>query len=116
MIQKNHLKYIARRLRNGATEAERKLWQHIRRKQIQNLQFYRQKPLGKYVVDFYCPAERLIIEIDGGQHYENGELIKEDITREEYLKNVLKLRILRFTNTDIMHNMSAVIDKIIETL
>ena len=116
MNQQNHLKYIARRLRNDATEAERKLWQYLRRKQIQNLQFYRQKPLGKYIVDFYCPAKKLVVEADGGQHYESGELIREDITREAYLKNVLKLRVLRFTNTDITHNMSAVIDRIIEVL
>jgi len=115
-MQSNHLKHIARKLRNNATEAERKLWQHLRRKQIKNLQFYRQRPLGKYVVDFFCPAKKLVIEIDGGQHYENGKLIEEDIEREEYLRKVLKLKILRFANTDVMRNMSAVIDKIIESL
>ena len=115
-MQDNRMKYIARKLRNNATESESKLWQYIRRKQIEGLQFYRQRPLGRYVADFYCPAKKLIIEIDGGQHYENGELIKEDIEREKYLKNVLKLKILRFTNTDIAHNISAVIDKIVDSL
>ena len=116
IMQSNHLKHIARRLRNNATDAERKLWQHLRRKQIQGLQFYRQRPLGKYVADFYCPAKKLVIEIDGGQHYENGELIKKYIERENYLKNILKLKVLRFANTDIMQNMSTVIDRIIESL
>lgn len=109
-----NLKYTARKLRNNCTESEFKLWQHLKKKQIKNLQFYRQKPLGKYIVDFYCPAKKLVIEIDGGQHYFEGELVKEDIARENYLKNVLKLKILRFTNIDVLKNMPAVIDKILE--
>lgn len=94
------------------TEAEVRLWQRIRRKQINSLQFYRQKSLGKYIVDFYCPAGKLVIEIDGGQHYESGELIEKDKEREKYLKNVLKLKVIRFTNIDILKNSHSVIDKI----
>ena len=115
-MPENYLKNISRKLRNNSTEAERKLWQHIRCKQIQNLQFYRQRPLGKYVVDFYCPKVKLVIEIDGGQHYFEGNLIADDKVREDFLKNVLKLKILRFTNIDVMKSMSAVIDKIIESV
>ncbi len=98
------------------TKPEVILWKRIRRKQLNNFQFYRQKPLGKYIVDFYCPAKKLIIEIDGGQHYENGELIKNDIERENYLKDALKYNILRFTNDDITKNLNSVIDRIVETL
>ena len=98
------------------TEAEIILWNRLRRKQINNIQFYRQKPLGNYIVDFYCPAKKLIIEIDGGQHYENGEIIKEDKERESFLIQTLKLKVLRFTNTDITKNLASVMDKIIEEL
>ncbi len=98
------------------TEAEVRLWQRIRRKQISNLQFYRQKQIGKYIVDFYCPKKKLVIEVDGGHHYKNGELVKNDSDRENYLKNILKLKIIRFTNDDVMKNIHSVIDKILEEI
>ena len=52
------------------TDAEHRLWFRLRRKQLLGLQFYRQKPIGKYIVDFYAPAVALVIEVDGGQHFE----------------------------------------------
>ena len=64
------LKPLARQLRRGMTDAERHLWAHLRGKQVAGLQFYRQKPLGGYIADFYCAAARLVIEIDGAQHGE----------------------------------------------
>ena len=109
-----NLKNFARKLRKNMTEAEVRLWNQIKGKQIANLQFYRQKPLGNYIVDFYCPAKKLVIEIDGGQHYENGKIIIEDENRERFLKKVLKLRVVRFTNTDVMKNMEGVVNRIIE--
>jgi very-short-patch-repair endonuclease len=64
------LKPFSRNLRNNMTDAERLIWSKIRRKQIGDLQFYRQKNIGHYIiVDFYCPEGKLIVEIDGGQHY-----------------------------------------------
>lgn len=63
------LKPFAGNLRNNMTDAERLIWSKIRRKQIGDLQFYRQKNIGHYIVDFYCPEGKLIVEIDGGQHY-----------------------------------------------
>ena len=98
------------------TEAEVVLWNRIRKKQIKNLQFYRQKPLGNYIVDFYCPAKKLVIEIDGGQHYEDAELTRKDKEREEFLEKILRLKITRFTNIDIMKNLSSVMDKIVESI
>ena len=62
------LKARSRELRSSMTDAEIALWVKLRRKQLHGLQFYRQKPLGKFIVDFYCPAAQLVIEIDGGQH------------------------------------------------
>lgn len=95
------------------TEAEVRLWMKIRRKQINNLQFYRQKPLGKYIVDFYCPAKGLVIEVDGGHHYEE-ENVKKDKERDEYLEKVLKLKVIRFTNRNIFNNIEGVIGRIVE--
>ena len=63
------LKPFARELRKNMTDAELHLWNRVRRKQINGYQFYRQKNIGSYIVDFYCPAAKLIIELDGSQHY-----------------------------------------------
>ncbi|MBP9011503.1 MAG: DUF559 domain-containing protein, partial [Syntrophaceae bacterium] len=60
------LKPAARSLRSNMTDAERLLWSRIRKKQISDVQFYRQKNIGNYIVDFYCPQGRLVIELDGG--------------------------------------------------
>jgi len=112
----SNLKAFSRKLRSTMTEAETRLWNRIRKKQVNNFQFYRQRPLGNYIVDFYCPIKKLVIEIDGGQHYENGEITKEDAEREDFLKETLGLKILRFTNIDVMKNIASVIEKIVDEL
>ncbi|MDD5043462.1 MAG: endonuclease domain-containing protein [Patescibacteria group bacterium] len=104
------LKNASKALRGNMTKTEIILWSKIKNKQINGLQFYRQKPLGKYIVDFYCPTKKLIIEIDGGQHFDKDNIIK-DAEREKYLKQS-GLKILRFTNLDIFYNMEGVIGKI----
>ena len=87
------LVFRSRELRRNMTDAERKLWQGVRGKQIKGLPFYRQKPIGVYIVDFYCPRAGLVIEVDGGQHFEQeGE--KRDRQRDAYLKS-LGLMILK---------------------
>jgi very-short-patch-repair endonuclease len=63
------LKQLSRSLRTNRTDAERLLWSKIRGKQLKGQQFYGQKIVGEYIVDFYCPKSRLVIEVDGGQHY-----------------------------------------------
>ena len=55
------------------TEAEKLLWEKIRGKQLKGYQFYRQKTIGNCIVDFYCPKAKLVIELDGGQHYSSKE-------------------------------------------
>ncbi len=105
-----NLRSISRRLRGRLTDAEKLLWSKVRRKQIKNHQFFRQKPLGGFIVDFYCKEARLVIEIDGGQHYED-ENIKADREREEFLKS-LGLKILRFTNLEVLKNIDGVTAKI----
>ena len=107
------LKIYSQQLRKNSTDAERLLWSKIRRQQLKS-HFYRQKPIGNYIADFYCPSAKLIIEIDGGQHYEQNN-IKADKIRERYF-NRLNLKILRFTNLDILKNIDNVIFKIMEEI
>ncbi|MBT8767197.1 endonuclease domain-containing protein [Metapseudomonas boanensis] len=64
---------LARQLRSQQTDAEQKLWQHLRAKLLQGLRFRRQKPMARYKVDFICQERMLIVELDGGQHLESGE-------------------------------------------
>jgi very-short-patch-repair endonuclease len=104
------LKVPSRHLRNKSTEAEIILWSKIRLRQLNNLLFYRQKPLGGYIVDFYCPKAKLVLEVDGAQHYEKDAL-EYDRVRDEYLKN-LGLTVLRFTNLDVIDNIEGVVEVI----
>jgi len=82
---KSGLKLISLRLRSEMTESERLLWSRLRRKQLHGTQFYRQKPIGSYIVDFYAPAARLVVEVDGSQHQDNIHA-QNDAHRDESLK------------------------------
>ncbi len=104
------LKPLARTLRSNMTDAEQLIWSKIRRKQIGNLQFYRQKNIGNYIVDFYCPKAKLVMEIDGGQHYESNGM-RKDQARECYLQG-LGLTVMRFSNIDILKNIDGVLERI----
>jgi very-short-patch-repair endonuclease len=96
------------------TDAERLLWSKLRLKQINGCQFYRQKPVGKYIADFYCPIVKLVIEVDGGQHFLD-EHIASDKVRDEYMQRI-GLKVLRFTNVDVLTNISGVIDYILNII
>ena len=104
------LKPASRRLRNRMTDAEQRLWFRVRRKQIEGVQFYRQKPLLGYVVDFYAPAARLVVELDGGQHFEDGARIA-DARRDGALRG-LGLQVLRFDDRQVLLETDAVIEAI----
>ena len=91
-----NLKQASRDLRKNMTEAEQLLWSRLRSKQLLGLQFYRQKPLLNYIVDFYCPAANLVIECDGSQHY-TDEGLEADRVRDEALGE-LGFIVLRFNN------------------
>ncbi|MEN6623499.1 MAG: endonuclease domain-containing protein [Smithella sp.] len=108
------LKPLARNLRKNMTEAEQLIWLKVRRKQISNCQFYRQKNIGNYIVDFYCPKRNLIVEIDGGQYYNNYGM-KKDCERNKYLQT-LGFTILRFSDIDVLTNIDGVIERIHEHL
>jgi very-short-patch-repair endonuclease len=110
LLYKKELAAFSRQLRNNPTDAERYLWSKVRMKQISGYQFYRQKPLGKYIVDFYCPGAKLVIEIDGEDHFQKNK-IAEDKKREEFL-GTIGLKVLRFNNKDILSNIDGVIEQI----
>jgi very-short-patch-repair endonuclease len=103
-------KKLARELRKNMTDAEKKLWKHLRRDQVHNLRFYRQKPVGNYILDFYCPKIKMAIEADGDQHY-YGKGKQKDKERGKFLaENGIK--VLRFGNNEIFNNTEGVVEKI----
>ena len=101
----------ARRLRKGATDAEKRLWSSLRNRQIANLKFRRQHPLGNRIVDFFCEEAKLAIELDGSGHLTGrGQTSDLDREIELYEKGI---RVLRFYNHDIFSNLEGVLDAII---
>ncbi len=96
-----------RNLRNRATVAERILWQKIRNSQI-GYKFRRQHGIKQYIVDFYCPKLKLVVEIDGDTHSTNEEIIY-DYKRQKVIEN-LGLKVKRYNNSDIKKNAEAVLE------
>jgi len=105
-----NLKQLSRLLRENMTDAERRLWAKIRMKQLKGYQFYRQKPIGDYIVDFFSPRAKLVIEVDGSQHF-SDEMTEYDRMRDDYMSS-LGLRVLRFTNTDVLAHIDSVVESI----
>jgi very-short-patch-repair endonuclease len=97
----------ARRLRTAMTDAERRLWLVLRRRQLGGLHFRRQCPLGLFVVDFACLARRLVVEVDGGQHCDS----QVDARRDAWLRRQ-GFRVLRFWNHEVMGNLDGVYEVI----
>jgi very-short-patch-repair endonuclease len=104
------LKIKARSLRAGLTDAEQRLWSRLRRKQIAGVQFYRQKPVGNYIVDFYAPAARLVVESDGSQHFDVAQA-GYDKRRSRYLEQ-LGLKVLRFDDRQVLLELESVVEEI----
>ena len=102
----------ARRLRRDQTEAEQKLWTHLRARRLAGYRFKRQVPLGPFIVDLACYEARLVIEVDGGQHAERS---KEEATRTAWLEE-RGFRVLRFWNNEVMENLDAVLPEILSAL
>ncbi len=101
----------ARRLRKGATDAEKRLWSRLRNRQIANLKFRRQHPLGNRIVDFFCEEAKLGIELDGSGHSSyRGQTSDLEREVELYEKGI---RVLRFQNTDVSNNLDGVLNAII---
>ena len=105
-----HLRPRARYLRNTATDAECLLWQRLRRKQLHAVQFYRQRPLGNWIVDFFAPAVELVVEVDGGGHFDAAGL-RRDAIRTAAL-NAMGLTVLRYDNLQVLRETDAVVEAI----
>lgn len=105
-----NLKHISRNLRKNMTDAEMLLWSKLRGKQLKGLQFYRQKIIGNYIADFYCPKAKLVIEVDGGHHY-STEGREKDKRRDYYMRG-MGIKVLRFSDTEVLAKIDAVLETI----
>ena len=97
----------AQDLRNHATPAERILWRHLSKRQLDGWKFSRQMPIGPFICDFLCRELNLVIEIDGGQHCESPG----DIARTKYLERE-GLQVLRYWNSDVRDNLEGVLENL----
>jgi very-short-patch-repair endonuclease len=114
LLYNPHLKLPARELRAHMTPAEKKLWYIVRRKQLCGIQFYRQKIIESYILDFYAPSVNLVIEIDGGYHLQ-PEMIEQDKFRDNFLQS-LGLTTLRFTNAQVLNRSCFVKQSILHVI
>jgi len=101
-----------RELRVQSTEAEKRLWRQLRDRQLGNFKFRRQVAIGPYVADFVCFDQRLIVEVDGGQH---GIDIAKDEARTAWLESQ-DFRVVRFWNNDVLENLEGVLTRLLEVL
>ena len=92
------------------TDAEQHLWRRLRGKQLGGIQFYRQRPLLSFIVDFYCPSAKLVIELDGSQHFEAAHQLK-DIERDKQLMSI-GLKVLHFDDRQVLSECDAVLEVI----
>ena len=106
------LKTFSRKLRNNSTHGEILLWKKLRAGGMMGYTFNRQKPLGKYIVDFYCKPLKLVIEVDGGYHEEESQKIK-DSERQQVLEEI-GLNFLRFAEKEVGKNIDNVL-RVIES-
>ena len=111
--QAGHLD-LKRRLRSNMTGPEAQLWSRLRARQLQGLKFRRQHGIGPYIVDFYCPEQSLVIEVDGDSHADANQILK-DRQREKYLQS-LGLHVIRYINDDILKNLDGVMEDLAERL
>jgi very-short-patch-repair endonuclease len=102
------LKPLARQMRHEPTGAENALWWRIRNRRIAGAKFRRQHAIDRFIVDFYCAEAQLIIEVDGSIHDYSQE---EDAIRQEFLES-LGVKVIRFTNGEVMQQMKAVLERI----
>lgn len=102
----------ARELRQQQTDAEARLWSHLRGRRLQGFKFRRQHPLGSYILDFVCLDARLVVELDGGQH---ADAQAYDDRRTVFIEQQ-GMRVIRFWNHEVLTKTAAVLDKIWQTL
>jgi very-short-patch-repair endonuclease len=103
-----------RRLRKDQTHAESLLWRRLRGKGLAGYKFYRQYGVSPYIADFYCPKCKLVVELDGGQHY-SSEGLEYDKVRSEFMQNV-GIKTLRFTNSEVIEDLEKILNVIAQEL
>ena len=102
------LKSTARKLRKESTKAEIYLWNELKNKKMMGYGFKREKPIGEYIVDFYSPDLKFVIKIDGITH---DYKMESDKARQKYLES-LSLKVIRFKDSDVNHNLEGVINSL----
>lgn len=102
---------FARNNREAPTPAEAMLWEVLRDKKLEGHKFRRQHPIGKFILDFYCHRSKLAIEVDGGYHL-SKEQAEYDQNRTEELRKI-GVRVLRFTNEQVLNQMGEVVEDIL---
>ena len=110
----NRLTPWAKKLRRESTTSETKLWRWLGGQRFLGLKFRRQYPIGGYIVDFCCPAKKLIIELDGGGHNQESQRV-EDRRRDNFFQTQ-GFTVLRFWNSDLSDNLDGVLSKLQEVL
>lgn len=108
---RHELVEIAREFRNNPTPAEKILWQKLKGKQVLGYDFHRQKPIGYYVVDFFCPKLMLAVELDGSVHETDYAMIRDEC-RQDSIMDEFGIRFLRFKNSEIEKNVEGVVGEI----
>ena len=103
-----------RSLRKNQTDAEGKLWKALRDRGLEGAKFRRQFPQGDYMLDFYSPEYRLCVEVDGGQHYEDGGVEKDEFRTKKLSEE--GIRVLRFSNLEVLENIEGVCEAIMAHL
>ena len=105
------LKEKRKNLRNNGISAEATLWTYLQKKQLKGRKFRRQHSIGNYIVDFYCPSEKLAIELDGQYHFTPAGILK-DQERDAYLKS-MGIKVLHFENVEVFHDLEALLEKVV---
>ena len=100
-----------RTLRRNATEVEKRLWSRLRNRQLDGIKFRRQTPIGRYIVDFVSESEKLIVELDGGQH---AQQMEADTERTQTLESMGYI-VIRFWNNEVIENIDGVLMEILNT-
>ena len=117
---KSIIKEVIRDLRKNCTKSEKIFWESVRNRKLKNRKFFRQYPITFdindqkrfFIADFYCYEKKLVVEIDGGIHEKQKEY---DALRTDII-NHLGIKVIRFKNDEIMHNLDSVISKLLKYL
>lgn len=105
LTYKPGLKQLARKLRNNSTYGEIALWKGLKKKQMKGYDFHRQKPIGNYILDYFCFKLKLAIEIDGYSH--EGDRLIKDNARQKIIESY-GIKFLRFSESEVLNNMNGV--------